>query len=83
MFRLDDHVRLRCHTGDAAESDATEGRQSGRLSLPGERQQAAGPVEHDVRHRQEAGTDQVRRVAEGSIYVSLYARGAFTDKICT
>lgn len=61
----DDHVRLRCHTGDAAESDATERRQSGCLPLPGERQQTAGPIEHDVRHRQEKGTDQVRRVAKG------------------
>lgn len=58
-IRLDDHVRLRRNAGDAIESDATERRQSGRFSLPGERQQAAGSVEHSVRHGQEEGTDKI------------------------
>jgi methyl coenzyme M reductase subunit D len=77
IVRLDDHVRLRRYTGDAAESDATERRQSGRLSLPRERQQIAGPTEHCVRHEQEERTNQIRRVAEGifpfffTVYLSL------------
>lgn len=58
-FVVDGDVRLRRDAGDAIESDAAEGRQGGRISLPGEREQAAGQAEHGVRHRQEAGTDQI------------------------
>jgi len=39
---------LRRYAGNATESYATEGRQSGRLSLPGKREQIAGQVKRGV-----------------------------------
>lgn len=65
-FVVDSHVRLRRDASNATKSDAAERRQSGRISLPGEREQAAGQAEHGVRHRQEAGTNQIRRMAEST-----------------
>lgn len=59
-------MRLRRHAGHAAESDATKRRQSGRVALPREREQAAGQTEHGVRHREKEGTHQVRRMAKGT-----------------
>lgn len=65
-FFSDDHLRLRRHAGHAVESHATKRRQGGRFALPGEREQTAGQVEHGVRHGQEEGSDQVRRMAEST-----------------
>jgi len=44
----DYYGRLRCHASDATESYATEGRQSGGLSLPGKREQIAGQIKRGV-----------------------------------
>lgn len=66
MFVVDGDVRLRRNAGNAIESDAAEGRQGGRISLPGKREQVAGQTEHGVRHRQETGPDQIRWMAEST-----------------